>query len=44
MERDHLIVRKVNRGDGRSADVSLTDRAISVLPTARREMQKGYQD
>ena len=43
MERDGLIVREANPKDGRSADVLLTERAISVLPTARREMQKGYE-
>ena len=43
MERDGLIMRTVNAEDGRSADVCLTDRAISVLPIARREMQRGYE-
>ena len=43
MERDGLIVRTANPEDGRSANVSLTDRAMSVLPRARREMQKGYE-
>ena len=43
MERDGLIVRKANPGDARSAYVSLTERAASVLPLARREMQKGYE-
>jgi len=43
MERDGLILRTVNPEDARSADVSLTKRAISLLPTARREIQKGYE-
>lgn len=43
MERDGLIIRTVNPKDGRSANVSLTDRALSVMPHARREMQKGYE-
>ncbi len=42
MERDGLVVRTVNPVDGRSADVSLTERAVTLLPAARREMQKGY--
>ena len=43
MERDGLIVRTANPDDARSANVSLTDRAASVLPLARKEMQKGYE-
>ncbi len=43
MERDGLIMRKVNPADARSAHVSLTDRAARILPLARREMQKGYE-
>lgn len=43
MERDGLIVRTANPKDARSAHVSLTDRAVSLLPLARREMQKGYE-
>lgn len=43
MERDGLIMRTVNPEDCRSANVLLTDRAVSVLPHARREMQKGYE-
>ena len=43
MERDGLIMRTVNSEDSRSADICLTARAVSVLPTARREMQRGYE-
>ena len=41
MERDGLIVRKVNPEDARSAYVSLTDRASGVLPLVRREDAEG---
>jgi MarR family transcriptional regulator, transcriptional regulator for hemolysin len=41
MERDGLIVRSRSSTDARSADLSLTDRAVGLLPIARREMQKG---
>ena len=43
MERDGLIERKANLEDARSTYVLLTERASSILPLARREMQKGYE-
>lgn len=42
MDRDGLIARVANPEDARSANISLTDRAASVLPGARQEMKRGY--
>lgn len=41
MERNGLVVRVLNPDDGRSAHVSLTKRAESVLPAVRREIHDG---
>ncbi|MEO7028702.1 MAG: MarR family transcriptional regulator [Acidobacteriaceae bacterium] len=41
MERDGLITRMANPGDGRSSHVLLTERAVRSLPGARKVMEGG---